>query len=817
MIGNIIDDLRLGLRSLLAKPGFAIAALLSLAIGIGANTTLFAVVNALLLKPVEGIGAPQRVVEIGRGSELDTLSYPDFRDFETQAQSFDALFAYSLQALNVSGADDPQRALGLLVSGDYFKALGAHALHGRVLGAGDDGSAPQAVAVASYAAWQKFFGGDSAAIGRDVSINGRRFTLIGVAPPEFHGHIAVMSPDFYLPLHQRNALREDSHDLFADRRSLWLQAGGRLKDGVGIGAARAELATLAERIAKANPAPPRRDDGPGAGPGIDAGIGVEPLRGIPASLSGPLALFSTLLLALTGAILLLACVNVAGMLIARGEARRHEIAMRFVLGASRRRVIAQLLAESCVLALAAGVLGLLLAGWWRSLLGLIDPPAPFPLRLDVPLDSNVLLFALALTLGTTLLFGLLPALRVSNRAPRAALASATTVTRGTRLRESLVVTQIAVTLVLLVSAGLFVRALQRAVSIDVGFDVAQVLSADFDLGPSGYGEAKRADLQQRLLHEAAAIPGVEHAALAAVTPLNFSNLSLGCVQAPGLRAHELCPNENVVSGDYFSTLGMRVRGRAIDARDTASSDRVAVVNETLARRLAADGDVLGRRYAYGEGSEQHTLTVIGVVADSKYASLSEDPQPFLFVPLTQQPFATTSLFLRTSLPAADIAAQLRAIVRGLDGALPAPQVHPMQDILALSLLPQRIAGMIAAALGAVGLLLAAIGLYGLIAFYVASRTREFGIALALGASPAHLLGSVLRRGAWLCGIGLALGAALAAVLALLISGLLFGTQPGDALAFAGAIGLLGAAALLACYVPARRAARLHPMVALRQD
>ena len=811
MLSNILCDLRYGLRSLLAKPAFALAAVLSLAIGVGANTTLFAVINALLLKPVEGIGAPERLVEIGRtqrGGALDTISYADFRDYENKAQSFDAMFAYALQALNVRSTDDPQRALGLLVSGDYFAALGTRALHGRVLGRSDDDeTASQSVAVASYSAWQKYFNGEDDAIGKQVSINGRRFTLVGVTPPQFHGHIAVLAPDFYLPLHQRTVLREDSHDLFSERRSLWLLAGARLKQGVGIAAARAEMSALAAQVAAANPDPKRKD----------VSVGIVPLRGVPASLSGPLAAFSGLLLALTGAILLIACVNVAGMLIARGESRRHEIAMRFVLGASRARVVAQLLAESLVLALAAGALGLLLASWWRVLLGLIDPPTPFPLRLDVPMDSGVLLFAFALTIATALLFGLLPALRVSSRAPRAALTSTQIASRGTRLREALVVVQIAVTLVLLVGAGLFVRALQRAASIDVGFEVAHVLSADFDLNPSGYGESKRADLQQRLLQQAANLPGVEHAALAAITPLNFSNLSLGCIHAAGLQEDELCPNENIVSNDFFTTLGMRVRGRAIDANDTATSSKVVVVNETLARRLAADGDVLGRSFAYGEDNEQRTMTVVGVVADSKYASLAEDAQPFLFVPLTQQPFATTTLFLRTALPAADIAAQLRSIAAGLDGSLPAPQVHPMQDILALSLVPQRIAGLIAGALGAVGLLLAAIGLYGLVAYHVASRTREFGIRLAVGANPRHLIGGVLRRGAWLCGIGLAAGGSIAVAVAFLISGLLFGTEPSDALAFFAAASVLGAAALLACYVPARHVVKLQPMLALRCD
>lgn len=809
---NFFNDLRFGLRQLLARPGFTLAAVLSLAIGIGANAALFAVVNTLLLSPVAGIGAPRDVVEVGRtiaGRGFDTLSYPDFRDYAANAKSFDGMFAYSLQALNVSRGEEPQRALAFLVSGDYFSVLRAQALRGRLLGTSDDDeSNPQPVAVASFAAWQKYFGGDESAIGKDVSVNGRHFTLIGVAQPEFRGHVAVLSPDFYLPLHQRRVLREDGQDLFASRRSLWLLAGGRLKPGVGVEAAQAELSTIARQLEAAYPEIKK-----------DAGASVVSLRGVPESVRGPLTAFSALLFAMIGAILLVACVNVAGMLIARGESRRHEIAMRFVLGASRGRVIRQLLAESFLLALAAGAIGILLARWGSALIVLIDPPAPFPLKLDVALGTPVIVFALILTLLTTLLFGLMPALRVSNRTPRqsGAMSSSQVVGRGSRLREGLVVAQIALTLVLLISAGLFLRALQRASSIDVGFDVQHVYVADFDLNPSGYAENKRVKLQQRLLDAVATLGGVQSAGLAAVVPLNFSNISYGCVQANGLQEQELCPNTNLVAGDFFATLGMHVRGRAIDATDVHGGRDVVVVNQTMAQRLAADGDALGRSFAYGEDKDIRTLTVVGIVPDGKYASLSDETQPFMFMPLAQWPQATTTLFVRTGLGVEEFAAQLRTQLRALDGSLPMPQVHPLQDTVALSLLPQRIAGLIAGVLGVVGLLLAALGLYGLIAYHVASRTREFGLKLAIGATPARLLGEVLSRGAWLCGIGLAVGGTIACALAALMSSLLFGVQAGDLLAFAGAGIVLGAVALLACYLPARRVAKLQPTVALRYE
>lgn len=813
MLVAFLKDLRFGLRLLLARPGFALAAIASLAIGIGANTALFAVVQSLLLAPVAGIGEPQRMVELGRshgGDDIDTLSYPDFRDYARDAKSFEGMYAYAIDALNLSRGDTPQRALGMLVSGDYFPLLRVRAAQGRLLGPGDDDEAnPQSVVVASHAAWTRLLGADPNAVGKDVAINGRHFTLVGVAAPEFHGHVAVLAPDFYLPLHQRSALREDSRELFTQRRSLWLLAGGRLKEGVSIDAARSELSALAERNARAYPEANKKH----------AGVGIMPLRGLPASVRGPLGAFAALLFALIGSILLVACVNVAGMLIARGEARRHEIAMRFVLGASRARVIMQLFTESLLLAAAAGGCGLLLANWWRSLLVLIDPPSPFPLKFDLPLSAPVLWFALLLTLVTALLFGLLPALRVSDRAPRAhgALASSQIIGRGSRLRESLVVLQVALTLMLLACAGLFVRALQRAAAVDAGFDVQHVLTADFDLKPAGYASDKRALLQQHLLEAVAAQPGVQHAALAAVMPLNFNNLSYGCVHTAGVKDDELCPNTNIVSADFFATLGMQVRGRVFDGGDKAAGRDVCIVNETLARRLAADGDVLGRSFRYGEDDEQRTLNVVGVVPDGKYASLSDERQPFLFMPLAQWPQSSTSLFVRSELPPGEFGKRLGGALRTLDASLPSPQVRTMQDVVAFSLLPQRIAGLIAGVLGGVGMLLAAVGLYGLIAFHVASRTREFGIKLALGATRARLLGEVLRRGAWLSGVGIGAGAALAALVGVLASSLLFGAGIGDVLVFAAASVLLGAVALLACWLPARRAAAVAPMSALRYE
>jgi predicted permease len=810
MFGQMMRDLGYGVRGLLARPGFAFVTILTLGLAIGAHTTLFGIVHALLLSPVRGIGSPDRVVEVGRtqgGSGMDTISYPDFVDYAA-AQSFDGLYAYSLEALNVTGNGDPSRALGLLVSGSYFPTLRVQPALGRLLSPFDDSDAAPPVAVASYAAWRKYFDADPAALGRIVSINGRAFTLVGVADSGFLGHIAVIAPEFYLPLRSRTLLREGSKDLLAQRKSLWLMAGGRLRDGVDIAQAQTELATIRQRLDTAY----GKDD-------HESGIGVAPLRGIPAEMRGPFGAFSGLLFAMVGMILLVACVNVAGLLLARGETRRQEIAVRFALGASRARVFFQLFAESLLLATGAGVLGIVLATWWRDLLLHVDLPTPFPISPRIPLDGAVLGFALLLTMATAFLFGALPTLRASRRTPATGgvLVADRTSSRGSRLREGLVVVQITLTLVLLIGSGLFVRALQRAAAIDIGFDANHVVSADFDLEPSGYDAQHRARLQQALLERVRATAGVEHASLATVLPLSFNRMELGCVHLAGLGKDELCPDTNVVSDGFFATLGMPLRGRGFDVHDNDGGTRVAVVNETLARHIAPDGDALGRSFAYGEDKDARTLTIVGIVPDGKYASLGEQQQPFLFLPLAQSPSAHASLLVRTAQDSPSLARALADAMRELDRTLPLAQTHPLEDTLALSLLPQRIAGFVAGALGALGLLLAALGLYGLIAFHIASRTREIGIRLSLGAAPKRVLREMLWRGGRLLGIGLVAGEAIGVGLALLVSGLLFGAQPGDALAFAAAGLVLGLVALPACYLPARQAVRIQPVVALRHD
>ncbi|MGA9335625.1 MAG: ABC transporter permease [Rudaea sp.] len=815
MFDNFIRNIRQGTRSLAARPGFTLTAILTLAIGIGASTTLFGTIDTLLLAPVRGVGAPQNLVELGgtiHGDGFQSFSYPDFKDLRARAKPFADIFAYRLEALDVDVAKVPQRALGLLVSGNYFSALQVPAAQGRLLGQQDDQTGAGPVAVATYAAWQKYFNGDADVVGKPVMINGHEFTLVGVAAAQFHGTIALISPEFYVPVSQRPLLQPSAQHLLDQRESLWLSLGARLASHTTSANARTQLSAISGQLASMYPHAAKQTR-------VRDAIAVVPLRGIPAEMRTGLLAFSGILFVLVSLVLLVACVNVASVLLARGEMRRHDIAIRFALGASRRHVFAQLLTESALLSLVSGGLGALLGVWCCRLLGHMHLPTPVPVVVDIPLSASALLFALACTAVTTLVFGLLPALRISARAPSAgeALAGRQVVGARSRLASALIVAQVALTMVLLVAGGLFARALERAAHIDPGFDAQHVLAADFNLEPSGYSETRQRSVQQQFLERVRNSADVENAALAALVPMDFSHMDFGSFQAQGTRTDELTPDVNLVSPGFFETLKIRIAGRAFDNHDTDGKAMVCVVNATLARLLAPNGDVLGRSFSYGSSGDLRSLTVVGVAPDGKYASLGENTEPFLFLPLAQWPRADTSLIVRTALPANTFGTQLRSALHDVDPSQPAGLVHPLSDVLALSLLPQRIAGIASLVLGAIGLLLVAIGLYGIISMYVARRTREFGVRVAMGASPHRIRRDVLRRGASLLTIGLLVGLLLSAGFASLISSLLFGTNVGDLSAFAGAMIVLAAIAMVACWLPARRAMRVNPIEALHHE
>lgn len=806
---SVLSELKSAAHHLLRRPLLLLLAVVPLALSIAVLSALFALVNGTLLRPAAGIDDAQgRLLEIGRGEQIDSLSYPMFQDIAREATSVEAVYAWSILPVNAragsSGAST--RGLGLLVSGNYFDALGVTAAHGRLLTPADDaaGSAAPRV-VLSHAAFVRMLAGDPVRLSQPLMLNGQSYSIVGVAAPAFRGHIALLAPDYYLPITLQSLAQPSSpRDLLSNRSSRWLQLGARLTPRRSIDDARAELRSLAGRFDQV--------EGPGSTP---TDIHVAPLRAVPNTLTAGLATFTGLLAALAAAVLLVACSNVAGWLLARGESRLAELGLRMALGASRRRILGLLLSEAVVVAALAG--GLALVGV-RVLLGLlpaIDIPAPFPVSIVVPFDAPVMLFALLATALSVLAAGLAPALRVSRALQ--GMNTGARATRRARARELLVCAQVALTVLLLSGAGLFAVALHKSQAIEIGFDPQGLANADLDLEPSGYAGERQQLALATILERAREIPGVQAAALARVVPLTLSRMSFGTVvdEEPAERALE--PLVNLVSPGYFHALGIALLGRDFAASDAADSDGVVVVNRHLAERLFGTTDAIGRTFRYGSAQEARTLRVIGVAADGRYASYQESPEPFMYLALSQYPSAQLNLMLRSGLAPATLQAAVASAIAAVDPELPAPQVHAMRDTVAVSLLPQRIAALVASVLGALGLLLAGLGLYALMAQFVAARTREIGVRLSLGATSARVWQQVALRGGRLIIAGVAIGLGASMVLAQLAQSMLLGIDHASAYAVLAASSVVMAVGTAACIGPARRAARIEPVVALRHD
>jgi putative ABC transport system permease protein len=808
-IRSILSELAAATQQLSRRPLLLALAVVPLALSIAALGALFAVVNGTLLRPAAGIDDAQgRLLEIGRGARLDTLSYPVFQDIARDARSMEAIHAWSILPTNARFGDSAgtTRGLGMLVSGRYFEALGVNAAHGRLLTDADEaaGSAEPRV-VLSHAAFMRQLDGDAARLDQPLLLNGHAYTIVGVAEPGFRGHIALLAPDYYLPITlQPVAKPSEGSELLGTRGARWLHMGARMREGHDIDSVNAELETIATRLATL------------AAPGESAlALRAAALRAIPSDLTAPLATFSGLLGVLVVVVLLVACSNVAGWLLARGEARLSELGVRMALGASRARILGLLLAEAVVVAVLAGALALIGIHILLGLLPAIEIPAPFPVDIAVPFDTPVLLFALLATAITVLAAGLAPALRVS-RAVRE-VGSGARATRRARARELLVTAQVALTALLLVGAGLLATALDKSQAIEIGFDPRGLANADLDLEPSGYAPERQQAVLAEILATTRALPGVQAAALARVVPLTLNQMSHGVVVDGAGAESTLEPSVNIVSPGYFDTLGIALSGRDFAASDNAASEGVVVVNRRLAERLFGTTDAIGRSFRYGTAEQASTLRVIGVAADGRYASYQEEPEPFLYLALAQNPTARLNLILRSPLPPAELASAIAKAVASVDPELPLPQVHAMSDTVALSLLPQRIAALVASLLGALGLLLAVLGLYALMAQFVAARTREIGVRLSLGATPNRVGREVALRGVRLVAIGLAFGLLAAVSLARLAESVLFGVDAGSALAFIAAAAVTALAGSLACIGPALRAARTQPIVALRHD
>lgn len=817
MLETAFQDIRFAIRLLRRCPLFTTTAALSLAIGIGSNTAIFSVANALLLRPLPGLAAPNRLVDLGRtqrGEGFDTVSHPYFRSVRERAKTLEDVYAYRLEPtpMSLGGRDAAERVYGTVVSGNYFTVLGTRAAWGRTLEDRDDGApGANAVTVISHELWERRFNRNPGVVGESILLNSHPFTIVGVAPRGFQGTTLLRS-DLWVPISMTAEAIPRSRPGLNERRPVWLVMGARLRDGVSVAQAQGEMQAIAAGLEREFP----DDYG-------EKGIAVAPSALVPGRIS-MVAAFMGLLMAIVGLVLLIACVNVAGMMLARAAARRREIAVRLAIGAGRGQLIRQLMTEAAVLFAAGGAIGFLLSRWLTSLLLGLLPALPFPIGLAMPTDWRVLAFTIGVSLVTALLSGLAPAIQASG----ANLVSALK-TEGLdsgqsrlRLRSVFVVGQITMSLLLVIAAGLFLRALQHAANVQPGFNQERVDVVTLDLAIGGYREETGPRFVRDLLERVSALPGIESATASVDLPLDGGRMGLGRVRIPGRPqdSEEVSADWNVCEPGLFRTLGMRLAsGRDFSHEDTRTSSRVAIVNEAFARRAWPGQEPLGQRLL-ADGppgqAQPDTLTVVGVAADAKLISLSEAAEPYIYVPLAQQQMSTLSILARRSGDGSAVP-RVRALLREMNPNLPITVAMPLADVTAIGLIPQRLVASVAGSLGLVGLVLAAIGIYGVTAYAVSRRTREIGIRVALGADQGRVLRLVLRQGLMLAGTGVAIGVGLAAVGSTLVESLLFGVPGLDPVTFVGACVLFAIVTLGATYVPARRAARIDPISALRAE
>ena len=811
MLDPLRLDLRHSARSLVRSPVFTLTAILSIAIGIGAVTAIYSLVDTLLLRPAPGIGAPDRLVDVGRSQEgeghdnVSYLNYADYRDRTTTLAGLAAL-EFTPRAISLAGPEGGEAVEASIVSGNFFEVLQARPALGRFFLPEED-RVPRAnpVVVLSHRFWSERFGGDAAIVGRTLVLNGSPFTVVGVAAERFNGP-RITAPDLWAPI-MASPLIGGSEGTLRGRQFVWLNMIGRLAPDVSMDAAQAELSGIARQLQEAYPETNRGQ-----------GVSVMATGLLPGDFRGMLGAFMSLLLAVAGLVLLIASTNVAGMLLARAAGRRREIAVRLALGASRRRLLRQLVTESLLLFVAAGLAGFLLARVLVAGIVLLLPRVPTQLAFEPVLDWRVFLVALGVALIAGVLAGLAPGLQST----RPALVPSLKAGGGggghrQRLRSALLVTQMAFSMLLLVTAGLFARALVHARSIDPGFDPRNVQLASLDMGLTNYTAARGQQFALSLLERARELPGVQSVALSASLPLAGGGLGLGGIDVAGRTPPD--PRRgwdadwNVITPDYFDVMRMSlVGGRAFTEADREGTPDVAIINQTLAGRLWPGEDPIGRTFR----NEDRTVTVVGVARDAKYRTLGEGPRAFVYVPLAQRWFARASLLVRTA-PDAQVAGAIRRLVAELEPSLPVLDQQPLAEYTSIGLLPQRVALWVAGTLGGVALLLALLGIYGVTAYTVTQRTREIGIRMALGAERARVLGLVLRQGVLLAGFGILAGTTVAFGVTRLMRALLFGLPSTDVIAFGGAALLLLAAALLASLVPARRAAGVEPSVALRTE
>jgi predicted permease len=826
------QDIRFGLRVLLKNPGFTAIAVITLALGIGANTAIFSLGNVFMFRPLPVKDADRLTVvaiQSKAGADLDQLSYLDFQDYKKQADVFTDMTFFDL---NLSGLGYQGRADRIIISwvpSNFFTMLGIRPALGRLInpGEGDDPKTGPVV-VLGHSYWVKRFGSDPNVVGRSVTLDGQAVTVIGVVPEEFHGGFNIVEMDAYAPIGMYGMASGDT-SFFTDRRSTQLRVLATLRPGITIKQAEANLGVIAQRLAKEYPA---------ADEGRTPRVVPERLARPEPSVANTMPLVATVFLAMVGLVLLVACFNVANLLLARAAAREKEIAVRAAMGASRVRLIRQLLTESILLAVAGGVGGALLGNWVVRGLESLRPLGDLSLRLAFAFDWRVFSYAAGVALAAGIVAGLAPALRVSrtnlNETLREGGRGLVGDSRRHWLRNGLVISQVAGSLIVLVAAGLFVRSLTNAEALDLGYDPHNVLNIVLDPKLQGYDQPRAEAFYRELLNRAKALPGVTSASLAFSIPLGYygdgTSISVEGQERQPADKHAPGAGYNCVSPDYFATMRMKIlHGRAFTDADTITSERVAIVNQVMAARLWPNQDAVGRRFSYEgalgpfgtekKGGSGPLVTVVGVARNAKVQGLLDEPGNFFYVPQTQNYKSIHTLQLRTAVPPQTMIVPAETLVRELDPNLPMYDVMTMDQSMsgANGYFLFKIGAGFAASLGALGLLLAVVGVYGVVSYGASQRQHEIGVRMALGAQQRSVLALVIRQAVVLVGAGVGVGLLAALGVSRVLASLLVGVSSYDPVTFASVATLLVAVALVACYIPARRAARVDPMVALRHE
>ena len=811
---TLVDDLRYAVRLLLKNPVFTGIVVLTLALGIGLNTAVFSVIDGLLLRPLPGTRAPNELVQLYRTYRGDMMfgsnSIPHYLDVrERSGDTFSGVTLWDFETMNLAAGGRNERVLGVMASANHFSVLGARAALGRTfVPAEDTGRGAHPVAVLSWSAWKGRFGGDPGIVGRSIVLNGRSYSVVGVAEPEFRGALPLVIPALWVPLSQFDDVRPGDHNAYAERGSNSFNVVARLKPGVTPAQANEHMKALIAGLRAEHPQDYE-----------DSGINIvlQSEAGIHPTFKSAQVALSSVVMAVVGVLLLIACVNVANLFLARARDRAREMAIRLSLGARRSRLVQQLLTESVLFAGASGLVGVALAWWVINLANRIRLPMDVDFSADLQLSPLVVAFAFGVSLLTGLLFGLAPALQATNPSLIPALKGEAPAGQSrSRASKGLVVAQMALSIVLLVSAGLFLRDLQNATTVDKGFVAENLLVADLAPELQGYDRARSEELYRRLRERLTSLPNVKAVGYTAIVPLGL-NESDSYVEVAG---YTPAKNENMslqvnwVTPGYFEAMGIPMKeGRDFTDRDDSASARVMVVNEQMARKYWAGASPIGRTVKYG--GKEHT--VIGVVPTGKYQRLGEPPTPFYYLAQAQHWREGMSIVIRTTGDPQRVAPVLRSAAAAFDETLPVSDIRTMTKHLGIALLPARLAAAALGVFGLLGLVLASIGMYGVMAYTVSQRRREIGIRMAIGAAGRDVVGMIMRQGLTLVVVGAAIGIGGALAASRLLRGILYSPSVVDPVTFAGVPLLLTAVAALASWLPARRASGVDPLEALRRE